>query len=525
MKISNKVNTQLSDGCGNDFQPSDAYATPTTYPNKINVRQETFPSSSIEEQLENELDHLTPQTTPTLQKERQRRAYDLTYGIDIVVTSPPSLSRDRNHNNNVNNSNMKIQKSIINQKLLSPPSPLDGVYITDWSHLQQDNENEGDFVSGLVTTETSSHTFENQHNNNFVDRAGLDRGSYYSFELGLIAAKDIGTACHFVDKFIENDGEKEDFCEGDSFNEKRIHPHTPVKIPGNIVTPDDIHFSLSEITPERFDNTDRLSSCFKSRYHDRSGSRCQLASERVDDTDWLSPHDRSYSGSVSAESEGEDNNCIYNQQHPEHHSPPYRKNGRYQWAYIHKTDKNNNIGVAGTNNNGEDQSRKISIHTPSNINKKHSTSSSHSGRGLRHRTLSVQSRHSRTSSFGSTCEGIEKDDAKIKPKKTNNIIMKKLSTISASSLHYDRGRSRGRTVSKLSVNSRASSCASDVSGRSNLSGRSSNSTKWLRKTSMARIIGVTQFVSKFVKNAMERSRGVSNRNMLFRESRSISFYS
>ena len=128
--------------------------------------------------------------------------------------------------------------------------------------------------------------------------------------------------------------------------------------------------------------------------------------------------------------------------------------------------------------------------------------------------MSVQSRHSRTSSFGSTCEGIEKDDTKIKPKKTNNIIMKKLSTISASSLHYDRGRSRGRTVSKLSVNSRASSCASDVSGRSNLSVRSSNSTKWLRKTSMARIIGVTQFVSKFVKNAMERSRGVSNRNML-----------
>ena len=111
MKISNEVNTQLSDGLNNDFQLSDGYdsATPTTYIKNINVHQETSPSSSIEEQLGNGLDQQTPPSS-TFEKERQRRAYDLTYGIEIVITSPPFLSRDRNHNNNPNKINMKIRK-------------------------------------------------------------------------------------------------------------------------------------------------------------------------------------------------------------------------------------------------------------------------------------------------------------------------------------------------------------------------------------------------------------------------------
>ena len=481
-------------------------------------------SSSKEERPDDILGYSLP--SPTLQHQKQQhqqhRAYDLTYGIDIIVTSPPTISRHHSRSNYDNNNINKIRDTSMNPKLLTPPSPINGVSISDCSHLQQDVQHNNTFLNGCRASETSSQdSFDN-----FIDRCGSEEESQEdSVDFRKIAvgmnrfqnAKTNGTRHQFVDKLNQN-GEGNSF-EGDNIHFFKKDPRIPGEIPEkvNIITPDDdIHLSSSsDIIPQ--ENPDFHPQKFSQRFGDT--------------TDRLSPHfprkfhDRSYSGSMSAGSTGSEDDATF-------HRPPRRKNARQQWAYIQyhyirKSDNNNNnVGITDYSYNHREkaESRKISILTQSsesgcdgrktNIDKrrhkKYSTSSSHGGvSGLRLRTWSAQSGNSRTESIGSTCEP-RKGEARIKTKKKRRgTIMKKLSTISVSSSLYapSSNRNRGRTLSTLSGNSRASSYESDVSGRSN--GSTMSASKWLRKTSMARIMGVTHAVSKFMKNVKDRGRRVS----------------
>lgn len=452
--------------------------------------------SSIEEHLEGGLTYPS-QLSSTLQ---QRQAHDLTYGIDIIVTSPPTFPHRRSSNYD-NNNLKKVSEPLINPKFLTPQSHINGIH--NWSHLKPNLED--CYESG-----TSQDSVE------LCLTAGMDNHQN---------AKAIGTAFNSNNLNQKGDGDFGDIDCVHSFKKVELNPQIQKKIPGRlkIGTPNNIHISSSLssgviISKEQYDqiqrssdgvdDTEQVSPRFPHIFHDRSsnGSGSHLAPERMDDADRLSSrlsryrHDRNYSGYGSAGSTGSDEDGSFHR-YPEH--LVNRNNGRYQndyyqWAYIYfhhinKTDKKNNFRIAGTRNNqhnyGKDRCRK-----------KYSTSSSQSGGDLQHYTFSKESEHSRTSSFGSVCD----TGKEIRIKSKN----KKLSTTSFSSSHEE---NHGRTMSMLSAKSRGSSFGSVISGRSN--GSAMSTSKRLRKASIARIVGVTHAMSKFMKNAMDRRR-VSNPSIL-----------